>query len=116
MPQNPRLPRPLWLLLCLSAAACAAPPAPEPMPSAAPVFDPSVDVTPGFNDREPDTCKAAGLQGYVGQPVAVVQGLGLPGPLRIIAPGEMYDQEEYHANRVDVRVDATETITSISCG
>ncbi len=116
MLQNPRLPRPLWMLLCLVAAACAAPPEPEPVQTPAPVFDPSVDVTPGFNDREPDTCKASGLQGYVGQPVSVVQSLALPGPVRVIAPGEMYDQEEYHSNRVDVRTDGAGTITSISCG
>jgi hypothetical protein len=114
MLQNPRLPRPLWMPLCLAVAACAAPP--DPVPSAAPVLDPAIDRTPGFNDREPDTCKAAGLQVMLGQPASSLQGMALAGPLRVIAPGEVFDQDEYRANRVDVRTDAAGIIASISCG
>lgn len=116
MLQNPRLPRLLWMPLCLAVAGCAAPPEPEPVPSAAPVFDPSIDRTPGFNDREPDTCKAAGLRGMVGQPAGSLQGMALAGPLRVIAPGEVFDQEEYRSDRIDVRTDATGIIVAISCG
>ena len=108
--------RALALILPLAAAGCGTAPPPEPPVPAVPVFDPNVDVTPGFNEREPDTCKASGLQYLLGQPSTVFDTMTLPGPLRVIAPHEVYDQEEYRSNRIDVRIDAAGAITSIGCG
>lgn len=104
--------RALGLVLTLAACGPEAPPEPPPI---LPV-DPAVDVTPGFNEKEPDTCKASGLQYLIGQPATALTSLALPGPVRVIAPGEMFDQEEYQAARIDVRTDMAGIIRSIHCG
>lgn len=104
---------PLLPLLAVLALAACVPPPPEPEP---PLPLPGGDVTPGFNDKEPDTCKAGGLQGLVGQPEAMLQTVPITGPLRLIHPNEVFDQEEYRAARVDVFVDAAGIIQRISCG
>lgn len=96
-------------LALAGVAACVQDRAPEPAL-------PPGDVTPGFNEREPDTCKAAGLQGLLGQPSAGLQAMPMPGPVRIIAPGDVVDQEEYRSSRIDVKVDSTGIITQVSCG
>jgi hypothetical protein len=96
----------------IGMAACVADPPAEP----AALPGPAADLTPGFNEREPDTCKAAGLQHLLGQPSATLQTLPMPGPVRIIAPGDVVDQEEYRSTRIDVKVDSTGIITQISCG
>jgi hypothetical protein len=75
-----------------------------------------VDPTPGFIEREPDTCKAAGLQGLLGQPAGNVRTVPMPGPYRIIGPGVVVDQNEYRSDRVDIYTDAEGTIIRIGCG
>ena len=40
----------------------------------------AVDLTPGFADREPDTCKAASLQGLIGQPSGNLRTVRAAGP------------------------------------
>ncbi len=40
----------------------------------------------------------------------------MPGPYRIIAPGQVVDQSEYRSDRVDIHVDAAGIITRIGCG
>ncbi len=100
--------------ILLGLAACAAPvppPAPLPVVPVAPA-----DPTPGFLDREPDTCKSADLRGLVGQPSGMVRTVRTAGPVRIIAPGTVYDQEEYRSNRINVFVDGEGTILQLSCG
>ncbi len=107
----------------LAIAGCA--PVPEPVvnpprflgpPLPAPGIGPGgVDLTPGFNDTEPDTCKAAGLQGMIGQPSGNLRTVPLAGAVRIIPPGALVTQE-YDAHRIDVDVDSAGTILRIACG
>ena len=101
-------------LLFLAATACTMT-NPEP---AVPVDDwvPPADVTSGFNEREPDTCKASTLQAGVGQPVAMLDTSGAPGPVRIIAQDEVVDQEEYRSARINLHVDRRGTVRLLTCG
>ena len=101
-------------ILALLLAACSPREAPRP----APVMPatPPVDVTPGFNEKEPDTCKAAGLQGLIGQPSGMLRTVALAGPLRVVGPNEVVDQEEYRSTRVDAYVDGAGVIARLSCG
>jgi hypothetical protein len=118
--QLSRFSAPVWATgLALVLTACAAP-APKRVVVTKPAVDPSVsapiDQTPGFNDKEPDTCKAQTLQGLIGQPAGNVRTVRAPGPVRIIAPATVYDQEEYRSDRLNVFVNGDGIISSISCG
>lgn len=95
--------------LFLALAACA--PEPEPVP----VYDPSIDVTPGLNDKEPDTCHAANFSYYVGKPVTELQVAVAGKPLRIMAPGALGSQE-YDSGRINAFVDETGLVYRLSCG
>jgi len=86
---------PLTLLL----AACVAP-APQPLP------DPMPPIT---------ACGAPELQGLLGQNAAVLQTMRFAGPMRLIRPG-MAVTMDYAPNRLNIEVDADETITRVSCG
>lgn len=104
----------LMSALILGLAACA--PAPEPEP----VFDPNVDVTPGLNDKEPDTCHAVNFAFYVGKPVAdlklaVAHRAQQVGSFQILAPGALGTQE-YDSGRINAHIDAAGTVTRLSCG
>ncbi len=102
-------------LLCLGLAACAAPyQAPAPLP--APALMAGGDVTPGFDDREPDTCKAQALAGLVGQPSGMLRTVPVAGPVRIIGPGTVYDQEEYRSDRINAFTDGKGIILRVACG
>jgi len=99
----------LWLTGC-------APP-PEPPPEVIPAQRPSsADMTPGLNEKEPDTCKATGLHGMVGQASGMLRTMPAPGPVRVIAPDTVYDQEEYRSDRINVFVDGAGVIRYLSCG
>lgn len=93
--------------------ACA--PTPEPLPP--PVIGPPADVTPGLNEKEPDTCKAAPLMVHLGQPVAGLQAdaAATGRKLRVIGPGDIVTQE-YDSFRVDATVDGAGLVTRITCG
>ena len=39
-----------------------------------------------------------------------------PGPVRVIAPDTVYDQEEYRSDRINVFVDGAGVIRYLSCG
>lgn len=96
-------------------AACA--PQPEPLPAHPPPIGPPVDVTPGLNEKEPDTCKAAPLMVHLGQPVGALQAaVAATGQkLRVIGPGDIVSQE-YDSFRVDALVDGAGLVTRITCG
>lgn len=95
--------------LFLGLSACA--PEPEPLP----VYDPTVDVTPGLNDKEPDTCHAGNFTYYVGKPVADVQAAVGDKPFVIVTPDTLGSQE-YNAGRINAFVDAAGLVYRLSCG
>lgn len=101
--------------LCL--VACA-PPVPRVQPKLpiGPLALPPGDVTPGFVDKEPDTCKSAPQRGLVGQPAGMLRTVRSAGPVRMIMPGTVYDQEEYRSDRANVFVDGAGIITRVTCG
>jgi hypothetical protein len=90
-------------------AACA--PEPEPVP----LYDPTIDVTPGLNDKEPDICHAANFSYYVGKPVAELQTAVADKPLLVLAPGSLGSQE-YNSARINAFVDETGNVYRLSCG
>lgn len=99
-------------ILVLGLSACAPEPEPEPLPL--PV-DPTIDVTPGLNDREPDTCKAASFGHLIGQPVASLQAAAVGKEIRMIAPGAIITQE-YNAFRINAHLDGNGNIFRLTCG
>lgn len=68
---------------------------------------------PGIED--PDACKASELQGLVGQPASALDTMKFSQPLRVLRPG-MAVTMDYSAARLNIEVDAAETITRVSCG
>jgi Peptidase inhibitor I78 family len=97
-------------LLVVGLAACAPEPEPLPLP-----VDPNADLTPGWNDKEPDTCHAGDYQHLVGQPAVALDSAGIARAYRVIAPGGMVSQE-YDSQRIDVYLGETGTILRLTCG
>ncbi len=103
---------PLALLALLATlAACTKPPEPDPVP----VYDPNVDVTPGWNEKEPDTCHAGDYAHLMGQPASILPSAGISREYRVIAPGSIVTQE-YNSARIDISTDANGLIVRMSCG
>lgn len=63
----------------------------------------------------PDTCGAAGLASYLGQPVSALPAKGLWGSVRIIRPGMMVTMD-YSAQRLNAHVDGSGIILALTCG
>lgn len=99
----------LFTTLLLGLSACA--PKPEPVP----VHDPNIDVTPGLNDKEPDTCRAGLFGFYIGRPVAEIQAAVADKPLMVLAPGALGTQD-YNAARINAFVDDKGLVSRLSCG
>ncbi len=97
-------------------AACASAPAPvvQAVPGLDPVTGAPVDLTPGFDDREPDVCHASEVAGLVGQP-GVAMRTATTRPYRIVPLGSLVTQE-YISGRIDVYLDANGNIARITCG
>jgi hypothetical protein len=108
--------RSLALAACLLLLAACAGPEPDPVtdPVAAEGAGP-IDVTPGLNEQEPDTCKAADLAALIGQPAAAVAAAGITRPSRIVPLGGLVSQD-YDASRVNFRLDAAGLVARIDCG
>lgn len=71
--------------------------------------------TPPTQGGDADACGASALQGLVGQPEAVLQGITPAGPLRVIRPGQAVTMD-YIAARLNVSLDAAGLIVRINCG
>ncbi|WP_168732981.1 I78 family peptidase inhibitor [Aliigemmobacter aestuarii] len=76
----------------------------------------AVDPTPGLNDREPDTCKAADHVALLGQPGSAAATAAIAKPVRIVAPGMIVDQEEYDSFRVNFYLNDQGVIVRMNCG
>lgn len=63
----------------------------------------------------PETCIAAELQAFVGQPLARLSLDTLPEPVRVIAPG-MPVTMDYREERLNIEHDQNRVITRIFCG
>ena len=61
----------------------------------------------------PDTCNAAAYQGMIGQDAA--SALALPEPKRLVGPMDAVTMD-FNAQRLNVGLDDTDTITGFSCG
>lgn len=112
-------PSSLLFVLPLVLAACGAPePVVEPqvMPGIDPITGQPIDLTPGLNDREPDTCKASQYQFLIGQPESAVAAAGVMRPTRVVPMGGIVSQEEYDSFRINFHLDATGNIVRLSCG
>lgn len=111
------------LFLLLALGACATAPEPEPLP-VTPVVPPGIDpvtgqpidLTPGLNDREPDTCKLPEVQHLMGMTALEVNGAGIVRPHRMVPLGGIVSQEDYNPARVNFYTDALGRIVRISCG
>lgn len=113
-----QLSHPTLGLVLLALSACAwLPPARPEAPSVSVPQPPMAPAAPaGLTSREPDTCKAASVQSLLGQPSGMSRTLRPPGPMRIIGPATVYDQEEYRSDRINLFTDGNGVIIRISCG
>lgn len=74
-----------------------------------------VDVTPGWNEVEPNTCHLDDFAQYQGQPAAVVEAAGITRAFRIIPEGGIVTQE-YAAGRVNFWLNRRSEVERIGCG
>ena len=90
------LPPFLGLAALLALGACVAPaPAPAPAP-------------------DTDLCKAAALQGLVGQPKSVLRTMLLPAGSRVINPGDAVTAD-FRPDRLNVEIGTDDRIAKIGC-
>lgn len=89
---------PVIVLAALLQGCTLTPPAPVPVPM------PPVG-----------SCGAAGLQGLVGSPVALLPADGPWGTLRVIRPGQMVTMD-YSESRLNATVDGRDIILTLACG
>lgn len=63
---------------------------------------------------EPDLCKAAGMQGLVGQPKSVLATMMLPAGSRVIGPNDAVTMD-LRLDRLNVEIGADDRIAKVSC-
>lgn len=99
--------RALPLLALIPLAACVVP-IPVPVPEGTPG---AIQIDPG------DPCGARRLQSFVGQAASVVEATRFesPGPVRILRPGEAAT-EDFNAERLNFRIDASGRVAAVGCG
>jgi hypothetical protein len=109
--------RPVPLLLsALIAAGCAAPPPAAPPPGGPQPGDlVSGIVGDPLEEREPDLCRAAEHQRFVGQPGSIVPALGITRRYRVIEFGGIVTQE-YDAGRLNFYLSPDGIIQRVACG
>ena len=62
-----------------------------------------------------DVCGAAGVQAYIGRPVSDLPATGPWAALRVIRPGMMVTMD-YSATRLNVQVDGSDRVLTLTCG
>lgn len=72
-------------------------------------------VEPAPLPPQADACGAEALQDLVGQPASVLQTMRFGTTTRIIRPGTAVTMD-YAPNRLNIDIDARETITGVRCG
>lgn len=91
----------MWRLFpMLLLAACAGAPGPA--------------VVPG-QGGDPAPCGADRMAAYIGQPVTALPGDEVPGPIRVIRPGDAVT-EDLIGTRLNVVLDREDFITALTCG
>ena len=110
------------IVLAVALSACGGAPEPEPVvlapsvPGIDPLTGQPVDLTPGLNDREPDTCHAVDYQSLMGQTEVEVRAAGITRPTRMVTLTSIVDQEQYDSFRINFHTGATGRIVRITCG
>lgn len=91
----------MWRLVpVVLLAACAGAPGPA--------------VVPG-QGGDPGPCGADRMAGYIGQPVTALPGDEVPGPIRVIRPGDAVT-EDWIETRLNVGLDEDDVIAALTCG
>lgn len=62
-----------------------------------------------------DACGAADLQHLVGSPASAAEGVGTPGSVRMIRPGDAVTMD-YRADRLNIELDAGDLVDRVYCG
>lgn len=110
----------LLVLSMLALAACAGGEQQEVQRTVPVGIDPvtgqKIDVTPGLNDKEPDTCHAADVAYLRGQSEGAIAAAGIMRPTRVVPLNSVVDQEEYNSFRINFELDASGTVVDINCG
>ncbi len=109
----------LATMICATAlllAGCVPLPEEGPPPNAPQPGDLIAGPTNGsLIEREPDLCKAADYQQYLGQPGTVVSTLFISRDYRVVPFAGIVSQE-YNAGRLNFWLAETGEITRIGCG
>lgn len=92
--------------------ACGPAPAEAPEPGTPTSF---VDLTPGWNEVEPDTCHLDEFAQYQGEPGAGIEAAGITRDYRVIPKGGIVTQE-YAAARVNFWLNRSGDVERIGCG
>ena len=62
-----------------------------------------------------DTCNAAAIAPYIGQPVTALEQVELLQAVRVVRPGDIVTMD-FLATRLNIGLDENETITQLYCG
>ncbi|MBZ4023180.1 hypothetical protein CKO11_12005 [Rhodobacter sp. TJ_12] len=85
----------------------------DPMP--VPHLTPPVSQDGALEAREPDTCHAIDYASALGQPAAIIPTLGITQPINVVE-WRGIEPQEYNAQRIVFRLDASGNIFNIDCG
>ncbi len=79
------------------------------------VVTPPVPHPPPVPVGAADTCDATPLAYLVGQPATALERVLVMRPIRLIRPGTAVT-EDFSAARLNIHIDAGETVTGLTCG